>query len=200
LIAGQKSGVVHALDPDNQGSVVWEARVGEGGVLGGVEFGMATDGKVLYVPISDANMIRNDPTDPKSKSRDLIFVGDRRRGGGLFALDIRTGRILWRAPPILCTFDRTPCAPAQIAAATLIPGVVFSGSVDGHMRAYSTDNGRVIWDFDTERTYHAVDGIRGHGGSISGPGPVVANGVLYFNSGYGLFWKPGNMLLAFEPK
>jgi polyvinyl alcohol dehydrogenase (cytochrome) len=88
-------------------------------------------------------------------------------------------------------------APAQIAAATLIPDVVFSGSVDGHMRAYTSDSGKIVWDFDTEREYIGVNCATGHGGSISDPGPVVANDVLHVNSGYGLFLEPGNVLLAF---
>ena len=52
---------------------------------------------------------------------------------------------------------------------TAIPGVAFSGSVDGHLRGYSTEDGRVIWDVDTIRTYKTVNGVEGHGGSMDGP-------------------------------
>jgi polyvinyl alcohol dehydrogenase (cytochrome) len=197
LLAGQKSGLVFALDPDRDGAVLWQKRVGRGGMIGGVEFGMATDGKTVYVPVSDADMVGNDPSDPMSKSKEIVYVGDRSRGGGLFALDVRTGKTIWHAPPVLCPPDRLRCSPAQIAAATLIPGAVFSGSIDGHLRAYDVTDGKILWDQDTVGAYRAVNGIVGTGGSLSGPGPVIVDGMLYANSGYGLFWMPGNVLLAY---
>jgi polyvinyl alcohol dehydrogenase (cytochrome) len=77
--------------------------------------------------------------------------------------------------------------------------VVFSGSVDGHMRAFGAEDGRVLWDFDTVRSYDAVNGIKGQGGSIDGPGAVVVNGMVYVNSGYARQGgMPGNVLLAFQ--
>ena len=80
----------------------------------------------------------------------------------------------------------------------MIPGVVFSGSVDGHLRAYSTADGKVIWDFDTIREFQTVNGVKGQGGSIDAAGPVVAGGLLLTNSGYGQWrGKAGNVLLAF---
>ena len=89
--------------------------------------------------------------------------------------------------------------PRTSAAVTVIPGVVFSGSLDGHIRAYSTTDGRVIWDFDTAREFTTVNGVPGRGGAINGPGPSVVGGMLLVNSGYGFFGQmPGNMLLAFS--
>jgi polyvinyl alcohol dehydrogenase (cytochrome) len=80
-----------------------------------------------------------------------------------------------------------------------MPGVVFSGSVDGHLRAYRSDTGEVVWDFDTVREYHAVNGGKARGGSLDGGGPAVAGGMVYVNSGYGTFGgMPGNVLLAFS--
>jgi len=81
---------------------------------------------------------------------------------------------------------------------TVIPGVVFSGSLDGHLRAYSTTDGRVIWDFDTAREFTTVNGVSGRGGAINGPGPTAVGGMLFVNSGYGFLGQmPGNVLLAF---
>jgi polyvinyl alcohol dehydrogenase (cytochrome) len=81
----------------------------------------------------------------------------------------------------------------------VIPGVVFSGSVDGHLRAYATGDGRILWDVDTARDYQTVNGVKGTGGAIDGPGPVIVGGTLYVNSGYGVFGgAPGNVLLAFS--
>jgi polyvinyl alcohol dehydrogenase (cytochrome) len=82
---------------------------------------------------------------------------------------------------------------------TLIPGVLFAGSLDGHLRAYDTSNGAAIWDFDTRPEVATVDGIRAHGGSMNGSGPVVADGMVFTNSGYSrLPVMPGNLLLAFS--
>ena len=123
---------------------------------------------------------------------------DPTSGGGMFALDLATGKIVWHAPPSDCHGD-TSCSPAQTAAPSVIPGIVFSGSIDGHMRAYSTTDGKVVWDFDTKKPYQTVNGVQGQGGSIDGPGPVIVDGILYTNSGYGYVGEAtGNVLLAFS--
>ncbi len=80
----------------------------------------------------------------------------------------------------------------------MIPGVLFAGANDGGIRAYDTSNGSVLWDFDSNVSFTTVNGVRAGGGSISGGGPAIANGMLYVNSGYGsLGGRPGNVLLAF---
>jgi polyvinyl alcohol dehydrogenase (cytochrome) len=110
--------------------------------------------------------------------------------GGMFALDAATGRTLWSSIP-------DPRA-AQPAAASVIPGVVFAGDVNGRLRAYSASTGEVIWMAETAREFETVNGIKARGGSFSGPGPVVAEGMLFAGSGYGVFGgRPGNVLLAF---
>jgi polyvinyl alcohol dehydrogenase (cytochrome) len=82
---------------------------------------------------------------------------------------------------------------------TAIPGVVFSGSLDGHLRAYSAGEGKIVWDFDTVRNYQTVNGVRATGGPLNGPGGVVAGGMLFVNSGYARLGSiPGNVLLAFS--
>ena len=83
----------------------------------------------------------------------------------------------------------------------MIPGVVFSGSVDGHLRAYSTNDGAILWDFNTAREYETVNSVPAKGGSIDAAGPVIADGLVLTNSGYAL-WRglPGNVLLAFSAK
>src|SRR6516165_3467125 len=43
ILAGQKSGAVYALDPDNKGKTMWSMQVGAGSALGGVEWGLAAD-------------------------------------------------------------------------------------------------------------------------------------------------------------
>jgi polyvinyl alcohol dehydrogenase (cytochrome) len=194
VLAGQKSGVVYALDPDRKGEVLWQTRVGKGGTNGGVQWGMASDGQKVYAAVSD--LVR------KAPAGTIVQVGlppDPTEGGGLTALRIANGEKAWYAAPKPCE-ARSPCSPAQAAAVTAIPGVVFSGSVDGHLRAFSTEDGRILWDFDTARDYQAVNGVRGKGGSLDGAGPVVAGGMLFVNSGYARNGGiSGNVLLAFAP-
>jgi len=187
LVIGQKSGVVHAFDPDAQGKLLWQTRVGAGGPLGGIEWGSAADQDRIYVANSDVRFLRDG-------SRRL----DSTQGGGLFALDLADGKVTMRVAPVSCG-NRERCSPALSAAIGLIPGVVFAGGVSGYMRAYATDDARLLWEFDTVRDYATVNGVPGHGGAIDGPGPVVVNGMLYVNSGYAQ-WSgvPGNVLLAFE--
>jgi polyvinyl alcohol dehydrogenase (cytochrome) len=123
---------------------------------------------------------------------------DPQQGGGLFALKLSTGEKVWTAKPAPCG-ERKPCSPAQSAPVSVIPGVVFSGSLDGHLRAYSTATGDVIWDMDTAREYDTVNGQKARGGSLDAAGAVIAGGMLYVNSGYGQWGGlPGNVLLAFS--
>ncbi|MBV8842846.1 MAG: PQQ-binding-like beta-propeller repeat protein [Bryobacterales bacterium] len=195
LLAGQKSGVVFALDPDRKGEILWQTRVGKGGTNGGVQWGMASDGKQVYAAVSD--VVR------KASPGAVIQVGlplDPTQGGGLTALRIGTGEKAWYAAPGKCS-DKPGCSPAQPSAVTAIPGVVFSGSVDGHLRAFATEDGRVLWDFDTAREYKTVNGVPGKGGSLDGAGPVAVGGMLFVNSGYARNGgMAGNVLLAFAPE
>src|SRR5262245_7051971 len=197
LLAGQKSGVVYALDPDRKGEILWQVRVGQGGTNGGVQWGMASDGHQVYAATSDVRRSQapnSDPLDPRPQ------FADPKIGGGLTALRIATGEKVWFAPPVLCGPAAKPgCSPAQSQAVTVIPGVVFSGSLDGHLRAYSAEEGKVVWDFDTVRDYETVNHVRATGGSLNGPGAVVVGGMLFVNSGYARLGSiPGNVLLAFS--
>ena len=120
-------------------------------------------------------------------------------GGGLVALDLSTGKEAWRAMPSAVCGARKHCGPAQSAAVTVIPGVVFSGAMDGHLRAYDTAAGKVIWDVDTMREYETVNGVKASGGSLDVGGAAVAGGMLFVSSGYSLWGgTPGNVLLAFS--
>ena len=200
LVAGQKSGVVHGVDPDQGGKILWQTRIGKGGYEGGVEFGMASDGNRIYAPLSDFRFTGAAKTEPGAQPSifGMKMKVDPAEGGGLFALDPATGKILWNAPPANCQ-GRDGCSPAQTAAASAIPGIVLSGAIDGHLRAYAAADGRVVWDFDTIRDYESVNGLPGKGGAIDGPGPVVVDGMVYTNSGYGYVGEvAGNVLLAFS--
>jgi polyvinyl alcohol dehydrogenase (cytochrome) len=202
LIAGQKSGVVTALDPDRSGEIIWQRKVGRGGKLGGVQWGVAADESKVYVAVSDVKVGVVSPAVPGAQTSPInptvALLLDNEVGGGLHALNLQTGEEVWQTPPPGC--NSVPgCSPAQSAAVTAIPGVVFSGGLDGHLRAYSAGDGRIVWDVDTKREYHTVNAVAARGGSIDGPGAVVVDGVVYVNSGYGFFGTlPGNVLLAFS--
>lgn len=189
IVAGQKSGMVHALDPDRDGQIVWQQRVGKGGINGGVQWGSAADTSNVYVALSD---LARFPV-PNSQAT----IPDPEAGGGMFAIRLETGQPLWQTPPPRACRTRDRCSPAQSAAVSAIPGVVFSGSIDGHFRAYSTSSGSIVWDVDTVQPYKTVNGVPGKGGSLNVGGPAVSGGTVIINSGYVQNGMPGNVLLAY---
>ena len=189
LVAGQKSGVVHAIDPDRKGEVLWQTRVGKGGINGGVQWGSAADQSNVYVALSDLGRTAV----PNSQAT----LPDPAAGGGMFAIRLDNGQQVWHTPPPGCG-QRARCSPAQSAAVSAIPGAAFSGSVDGHLRAYSAADGAILWDFDTVRTYETVNGVPARGGSLNVGGPAISGGMVFVNSGYVQNGIPGNVLLGFS--
>jgi polyvinyl alcohol dehydrogenase (cytochrome) len=179
LVAGQKSGLGWAFDPDKRGAILWQYRAGKGSALGGLEWGSAADADSAYFAVSDV-------------------IGST-QPGGLHAVKLADGARAWMTPPPppMCGTARG-CNAAILAAITVIPGVVFTGSNDGGVRAFSTKDGSLLWEYDTNRDFETVNGVPAKGASINGPGPIVAGGMVYINSGYGaLGGRPGNVLLAF---
>lgn len=184
VLAGQKSGEVFALDRDT-GEIVWRNRLGRGGIQGGVHFGMSAQGDVLYVPMSD-------------------FDGGARWPGkaypGMHAVDIRTGESLWFTPTDEQLCDGLEfCQPGLSAASSAIDGAVAAGGMDGRLRVYDQTSGKVIWSFDSTREFPTLGGGLARGGSFGGgAGPLFDAGMMYVNSGYGIYFHmPGNVLLAF---
>jgi polyvinyl alcohol dehydrogenase (cytochrome) len=182
LVVAAKSGIVFGLDPDQQGNLLWQTRISEGGEQGGVIWGGSSDGRLAYFSISDWNAAK-----PQA-------------GGGVIAIKIATGKKLWSTPPPKPTCLGTKgCSAAQPGATSLIPGAVFAGSLDGHLRAYDTENGHILWDFNTLRDFTTVNQVKAHGGSIDGTGLSIAGGIVYATAGYARFpVMGGNVLLAFS--
>jgi alcohol dehydrogenase (cytochrome c) len=56
--------------------------------------------------------------------------------GEFLAMDIRSGRVLWR--------HRTP-SPSNTAALATAGGLAFVGDWDRHMYAYDAANGKILW-------------------------------------------------------
>jgi polyvinyl alcohol dehydrogenase (cytochrome) len=178
IVVPQKSAIAYALDPDDGGKTVWQTQFGQGSGLGG-QWGGAVDGENFYSGVND--FLTETP-------------------GGMAAIRLADGKLLWKQPPqpLLCGEKRQGCGAGQGAAVTAIPGAVFSGAHDGGLRAYSAKDGTVLWTFDANREFPTVNGVKATGASFDGPGPIVVNGMMYVNSGYGgLVGRPGNVLLAF---
>lgn len=174
------------MDPDHDGKTIWQQKVGRGGTSGGILWGPATDGQAIYAATTD--IVRG------ANGRDI----DPNVGGGLTAVDLSGGDKLWFTPHPSCA-DRTPCSPTQPAAVSAYPGVVFSGSNDGRIRAYASKDGKIIWEYDTFQEFTTVNGVKARGGSINNGGAAIAGGMVFLNSGYsdhsGVI---GNVLLAFS--
>ena len=185
ILAGQKSGMIYAMDPDNEGAILWERRVGMGGFNGGVHWGMAVVEDRLFVGVSDG------PGHEKP-------VGPPRPG--MHAFDIKTGEPLWsRIEELTCKRRSYECFPGLSAAITATPEIIFAGGLNGHLHAYAAADGEKLWQFDTRKAFETVNGVHARGGSIDSDGPVVANGLVIVNSGYDKFREvPGNVLLVFE--
>jgi polyvinyl alcohol dehydrogenase (cytochrome) len=187
VLAGQKNGVVWALDPDT-GKLLWDTKVGPGGAMGGIHWAMAFDGKRVFAP----NNLSTGPTADGAEP-------------GLHALDVDNGNILWS---YLHTATCTPERQQQLrdcnntgmsAAALLIDGAVIQGSNDGYVKIFDAQRGEPIFSFDTARPFDTLNGIEAKGGAIDNFSIWAANGLLFVQSGYGLMGVPGNLLLAFKP-
>jgi len=193
LLAGQKSGMLWALDPDT-GRLLWNREFGKGSPLGGIHWGMAVDGRNVFVPIHkfpDAQ--GNDPNQTP----------------GLHAVDYTTGEVRWSfVAEADCSGDRRARVPTCHANTglssppTVIDGAVFAGSVDGFLRAFDAGTGQLLWQYDVARPLTGVNGVAGHGGAIDNASIVAANGYVFVNSGYAIMGgeRPGNLFLAFRKK
>jgi polyvinyl alcohol dehydrogenase (cytochrome) len=195
VLAGQKSGTLWALDPDNGGKLVWREQFGTGSPGGGIHWGIAFDGRQVYAPI---NRAYNTPTPPPGGTEKP----------GIHAVDAMTGKRVWTfAAEAECSGDRKTrvngCESriGLSGAPTVIDGAVVQGSVDGILRVFDAQSGAVLFSYDTARDFDSINGIAAKGGSIDNATIVAGNGLLLVSSGYSLFNEtPGNVLLAFRPK
>ncbi len=169
LLAGQKSGIVWAHDPDHRGALLWKTDVTRErpDATGEIVWGGAADETTVYYGLTS---------------------------GGVVALDIATGKQKW-----LSAFNGSGPHRGSPGAVTVIPGVVFAGGLDGILRALDTESGRIIWQSDTNGEVRSVNGVKATGGSLGAAGPMIANGMLYVESGFiGVVnGMPGNVLLAY---
>jgi polyvinyl alcohol dehydrogenase (cytochrome) len=186
VLAGQKSGILYAVDPDS-GALRWKKRVGRGGVFGGIHFGIAAANGKVFVPMADM-------ADGKEY--------DQPARPGVFALDVASGKELWAAPAGDTCGAKPFCQPGYGAAISVTPDFVLAGSMDGHVRIFDAANGKVLRDIDTAVPYVTVNGSEARGGSMAGgSAPIAWHGKLIVTSGYGGLGKmPGNAMLVFDAK
>ena len=168
LVAGQKSGMVWGHDPDREGTVVWKAQLVKKLALGMITFGGAADDQNAYFGL---------------------------RTGGVAAVRMDTGEQKWFTP---IEPTKGPGPKGETAAITAIPGAIFAGGWDGMLRAFSTEDGHLLWEYNMVRDYETVNHVPAKGGSMAAPGPTVAGGMLFVGTGY-VFTAgtAGNALLAF---
>jgi polyvinyl alcohol dehydrogenase (cytochrome) len=194
VLAGQKSGMLYALDPDAQGQVLWKHSFGAGSVIGGIHWGLAFDGARVFVPMN---------TFPGADGKD---PGEE---AGLHAVAVDSGQVLWSYyPQADCSGDRKTrvrtCASVigMTGAPAVIAGAVVEGSADGFLRAFDANTGELLFQFDTTAPLTTANGVPGTGGALDNASIVAANGYLFVNSGYGIIGgqSPGNLFLAFHVK
>ena len=188
LLAGQKSGHLWALDPED-GNLVWAHRRGRGGALGGNHWGIAIDGERVFLTISDPG--RGDDRVP-----------------GIYSFDIATGTPLWehRLSPD-CSADRSERVPqcsnryGLSATPLVVDGAVVTAGLDGRLHIFDGVDGRVLFEFDTARPFETINGVEGEGGAVDAHSIAAGAGMLFIGSGYASFSQPpGNVLLAFRPR
>jgi len=204
LIAGQKSGTAYALDPDT-GEIVWQTRVGSGGLLGGIHWGMAYRDGGLFVPVNDPDFTRHPGLSDNYKDRISPYTSQT----GLYRLNVETGAVDWEwrptrtCEPSFSASTAWPECPPQngLSGAVLIAGdVLLAGSMDGSWRAFDLQTGDVLGTHSTYKAYDdTLNGVPGHGGSIDNATMMAAGDMVYVQSGYAYFGgTPGNMLVAYK--
>jgi polyvinyl alcohol dehydrogenase (cytochrome) len=170
LVAGQKSGIIWAHDPDRKGAVVWKTPVAskQPGPQGQVNFGGSADLTKAYFGLDSGGIVALSLVDGERQWFTDIQPEEGRHGG-------------------------------HDAAVSTIPGVLFSGGWDGVLRALNTSDGRILWSFDMARDFETVNGVPAKGGSMGASGPTVAGGMVFAGAGYpGVqAGRNGNVLLAF---
>ncbi len=177
LVAATKDGNVIALDPDKNGAVVWKKNVApvDPNATGPNAF-FARLGGIVWGGAAD--------------ERNLYYGLSR---GGMVSLQLATGEQLWYT-----SFVKPGTRVNNSAATSAIPGVAFVGGSDGILHALNTANGKVIWEYETARTFDTVNKVPAKGGAISSIGPTVAGGMVFVGSGYAVTGSnSGNVLLAF---
>lgn len=187
LLAGQKSGLAFAFDPEQNGKLLWQKRVGKGGTMGGVHWGLSSDGDNVFIGVSDL-----ETNNPYAKGKPMP---------GVTSLSVLTGQENWQQIlPDECPKDlKFRCYQGVSAAVSSSPDLVFAGGLDGVFRIYHAKTGEILWRDNTRRPYSTINNVKANGGAIEADGPVIADGEVFITSGYDKWGEiPGNVLLVYS--
>ncbi len=175
------------------GKVIWRQPLGTGSALGGVHWGIAlADDHDFTPPISLVGIKLPDETVDVTKIK-----------SGLYALNAATGDVKWVfATSADCDGD-PPAASASCgrmfgisSAPAVIDGAVIAGGLDGYLYVLDAKDGKQLWKFDTAISVQGINGVAGKGGSIDAASISAGAGLLFVNSGYGMFGEtPGNLTM-----
>ncbi|MDB5987146.1 MAG: hypothetical protein JWR16_2199 [Nevskia sp.] len=200
VVAGAKNGVLYALNPDT-GALKWSRRLGAGGTLGGIHWGMAADAQNVYAAVSDVTVNKASGLAIGVKSA-ITQVANATPG--LYAVDFSSGALKWAVHPTHL-YQGTTVDSIYSAALSVTNDVLFAGSLDGVVKAFRTTDGAELWSYDTVQNFVDGDGNKGNGGGIDSVGAIAAGTDLLVNSGYSTFGNvnqfqagAGNALLIFR--
>jgi polyvinyl alcohol dehydrogenase (cytochrome) len=167
LVAGSKGGLSMAFDPDNNGAVLWKTNL--------AERPPGPQGLIVFGGASDGQ---------------TVYYGLNQNGAIVAAVNLADGSRKWTTPPITG-------ARGISAAMTAIPGVIFSHASDGTLRALSTSDGKVLFEFATAKEFQTVNEVPARGGAFGQSGSTIVGGMLFVGSGYNGQGSGGNVVLAF---
>jgi polyvinyl alcohol dehydrogenase (cytochrome) len=213
VIAGEKSGMLFSLSPDT-GRANWSLRLGAGGKLGGIHWGMAADGNRVYAGVTDVTVDKITTLNAGDIINFQNLAGDNMQQSsnarpGVYAVDLITGKVVWERRPKHSYHDPNKGVlmvdSIYSAALSVTNDVVFAGSLDGVVKAFRASDGAELWSYDTTPKFTDRNGVSGNGGTIDSAGAVPGGTDLLVNSGFATFGRanrfqagPGNALLVFR--
>jgi polyvinyl alcohol dehydrogenase (cytochrome) len=178
LFAGTKGGEFFAIDA-NDGSIIWRKQIGPGGLIGGMQFGAATDGQRIYIQNTNFDHI---PYTLVAGTQ----AGKTIRSGFWAAIDPATGNILWQrqVPGGNDPLEGNIFHPVwgsklgyghfawAMGGLTVANGVVYAGvaNLQGTMVAMDATTGNILWSLGTGQSIVSA--------------PSVVNGRVYWGTGY----------------
>jgi polyvinyl alcohol dehydrogenase (cytochrome) len=206
ILAGSKNGAVYSVNPAT-GELNWVRRLGSGGSLGGIHWGMAVDTKNVYAAVTDLfvnKLVRLTGSGGINGATSDAMKPVKNANPGIYALDLLSGDLVWEKH-IQHQYKGDTYNSLFSAALSVTNDVLLAGSLNGVLKAFRTSDGKELWSFNTAIEVMGTNGVTGHGGTVDSVGPVIAGKDVYLNSGYNTFgginpWQagPGNALFVFR--
>ncbi|MDO9236705.1 MAG: PQQ-binding-like beta-propeller repeat protein [Aquabacterium sp.] len=206
ILAGAKNGAVYSVNPAT-GALNWVRRLGVGGSLGGIHWGMAVDSKNVYAAVTDLFVNKltriTGPGGIDGATSEAMKPVDNAHPG-IYALDLMSGDLVWEKH-IQHQYKGETYNSLFSSALSVTNDVLLAANLNGVLKALRTSDGQELWSFDTAIKVTDANGVVGNGGTVDSVGPVPAGKDVYLNSGYSTFggtnpWQagPGNALFVFR--